>query len=167
MENQLTRVGITGHMDLSDDTIPLITQALRERLKPLATRGDLQGISCIAAGADSIFAEVVLELGGSLVVVLPSADYRAAKVKPDHAEQFDNLIAKAVRVQVMPYAEANRAAYEAANQEVLSSCDQMFAVWDGRSPADQGGTGAVVSQARDAGLSVTIVWPEGASRRPK
>jgi len=167
MERPLTRVGITGHMDLTDDTVDLIRAALRDHLKPLASTGRLQGISCIAAGADSLFAEVVLELGGTLIVVLPSADYRATKVKPQHADQFDALISKAAQVITMPHEHANRAAYEAANLEVLSSCDRLVAVWDGQSPADQGGTGAVVEQARVAGLDTTIVWPDGATRKPK
>jgi hypothetical protein len=41
-------------------------------------------VSCIAAGADALFAEAVLGVGGRLVVVVPSRDYRQAKVKGEH-----------------------------------------------------------------------------------
>jgi hypothetical protein len=42
----------------------------------------MRDLSCIAAGSDSTFADVVLDLGGQLVAVLPSTDYHASKVKP-------------------------------------------------------------------------------------
>jgi len=166
MGEELTRIGVTGHMDLSPGTIELVRVAIRDQLKPYA--GDqLEGVSCIAAGSDSIFAEVVLELGGSLEVILPSADYRERKVKPAHAVQFDSLVRSAARVRTKAHAEANRAAYETANEAMLSSCDLLIAVWDGRSPVDQGGTAAVVRQAQERGLPVVVLWPEGALRTPK
>src|SRR6266545_2422608 len=82
----------------------------------------------------------------------------------DHAQQFDELLRRAHVTRVMPFAHANREAYEAANETVLSSCDQLVAVWDGQSPADKGGTAAVVAEARDRGLPVEIIWPDGARR---
>ncbi|WP_084557681.1 hypothetical protein [Hamadaea tsunoensis] len=166
MGEELTRIGVTGHMNLSPETVELVRVAIREQLRPHAGHR-LEGVSCIAAGSDSIFAEVVLELGGSLEVVLPSADYRERKVKPAHAVQFDSLIRRAARVRTTAHAEANPVAYEAANEVVLSSCDLLLAVWDGCSPADQGGTAAVVEQARERGLPVIVLWPDGALRVPK
>jgi hypothetical protein len=64
----------------------------------------------------------------------------------------------------MPHETANRAAYEAANEAMLGTIDLLVAVWDGRSPVDQGGTAAVVEQARERGVAVAIVWPPGARR---
>ena len=86
----MTRIGITGHSNLSADSVPLVHQALVEVLAPHKS-GDLVGVSCLARGADQIFAEVVLEAGGRLEVVLPSVDYREAKVKPYNLDQFDDL----------------------------------------------------------------------------
>src|SRR5437870_56828 len=104
-------------MDLTDDSVPLVRDALRKLLKDYAGP-DLVGVSCIARGSDSLFAEAVLETGGRLVVVLPSEDYREAKVKPDHAPLFDRLMDAADEVVVMPHETANRAAYGAANRAV-------------------------------------------------
>ncbi len=42
-------------------------------------------LTFLARGADQIFARVVVELGGSVEVVLPAADYRERKAKPDNA----------------------------------------------------------------------------------
>jgi hypothetical protein len=159
----LPRIAITGHMNLTTASAPLIYREIVDLLGQ-NEGGDLVGISCIARGADSIFAQAILDLGGKLEVILPAADYRETKVKPDHAEQFDELLRRATAVRVMPFAKASREAYEAANNSLLSSCDRLFAVWDGRSAVDQGGTGAVVEEARLRGIGVDIIWPDGAAR---
>jgi hypothetical protein len=85
-------------------------------------------------------------------------------VKPDHLPTFDRLMDAATVVHVMPFASANREAYEAANEAMLAASDQFYAVWDGQNPVDQGGTGAVVTAARSRGLPVRIIWPDGARR---
>ncbi|MEV5413808.1 hypothetical protein AB0K60_33895 [Thermopolyspora sp. NPDC052614] len=158
----MVRIGVTGHMDLTADTAELVSQALRSRLREVD--GGVVGVSCVARGADSLFAEAVLDVGGSLEVVLPSRDYRASKVKADHVEQFDALVAKADRVRVMDFDHAGREAYVAANEAVLSSIDELVAVWDGQPSAGAGGTADVVEEARSRGLPVLVIWPEGAAR---
>lgn len=160
----MTTLAVTGHMDLTEESVPLVKAALREMLQPY--REDLVGVSCIAAGSDSLFAEAVVEAGGRLVVVLPSQDYREAKVKPDHAELFDRLHAAADDVLVMPYETANRRAYEVANAALLERADRLVAVWNGAPPSGKGGgTADVVVDARAAGLPIDVVWPDGAARR--
>ncbi|MER8031750.1 hypothetical protein ABTZ78_22610 [Streptomyces bauhiniae] len=161
----MTTIGVTGHMDLTDESVPLVRAALDELLKAYEP-GALVGISCIAAGADSLFAEAVLHAGGRLVVVVPSRDYRTAKVKPDHAETFDRLVAAADEVLVMPHETANRQAYETANRTLLARAERLVAVWNGEPPSGKGGgTADVVTEARNTGLPVDVVWPEGAARR--
>lgn len=159
----MTRIGVTGHMDLTPATVPLVRDGIRRVLEPYGSNG-LTGVSCIAAGADSIFAEAVLDLGGELEVLLPAADYRERKVQPEHVQQFDGLMRRAATVRVMPFERSNRDAYVAANEALLSSVDRLVAVWDGLSPVDKGGTAAVVEDARKRGIPVEIVWPEGAQR---
>lgn len=159
----MTTIAVTGHMDLTDSSVPLVRDALREQLKPYA--GNLIGVSCIAKGSDSLFAEVVLGLGGRLVAVIPSKDYRQTKVKPDHADTFDRLIAAAHEVVVLDNETANRAAYEEANRALLSRAERLVAVWNGEPPSGKGGgTADTVHEAREIGLPVDVVWPDGAAR---
>jgi len=159
----LARFGVTGHMNLTAESMPLVYQALRVALAPYA--GDeLIGISCIARGADSIFAQVVLDLGGELEVLLPTSNYRETKVKPDHAAQFDELMRQAATVRVLPFRKANRDAYQAANEALVSSSDRLFAVWDCRTGTGKGSTASVVEYARSQGVPVEIIWPAGAKR---
>ncbi|WP_433373181.1 hypothetical protein [Streptosporangium sp. CA-115845] len=89
---------------------------------------------------------------------------RDTKVKPDHAEQFDQLLGKAVRVRVMDFDHASRDACVAANEAMLGSVDELVAVWDGEPSVDTGGTAGVVTEAGRRGVRVTVIWPEGATR---
>ncbi|MFI5666229.1 hypothetical protein [Streptomyces sp. NPDC051704] len=86
--NEMTSIAVTGHANITDASKPLIGEALVSRLarRPAA---ELTGMSCLAAGADRLFADAVLALGARLVAVLPSWDYRERMVDPAHADEFD------------------------------------------------------------------------------
>ncbi|MFE7312133.1 hypothetical protein ACFU7T_03315 [Streptomyces sp. NPDC057555] len=158
----MTTIAVTGHTDLTEGTVPLVQEELRNVLRE--HQGELVGVTCLARGADTLFAETVVEAGGRLVAVVPSRDYRQVKVKPDHAHAFDRLAALA-DVVTMPYDVASCEAYEAANGELLKRADLLVAVWDGVPPCGRrGGTAHAVEQARSAGVPVVVVWPRGARR---
>ncbi|MFJ5303804.1 hypothetical protein [Streptomyces sp. NPDC088350] len=162
----MTTLAVTGHLDLTEDSVPLVRAALDDLLTRYAEDGGLVGVSCIAEGADSLFAEAVLAAGGRLAVVIPSRDYRRNKVGPDHAALFDHLVEAAGEVLVLPRATADRRAYEAANSVLVQRADRLVAVWNGEPPTGKGGgTADTVLEARAAGVPVDVVWPEGASRR--
>jgi hypothetical protein len=157
------RIGITGHSNLTPESMPLVAAELHT---VLSEHGQpLVGVSCLARGADQLFAHVVLELGGQLHVVLPAADYRERKVEPDNREEFETLIGQATTVRVLPFATSNRNAYAAANDAVLADVDALVAVWDGARPDGKGSTGDAVEAARGRAVPVTVVWPDGAARR--
>ncbi|MBK3520729.1 MULTISPECIES: hypothetical protein [Streptomyces] len=159
-------IAVTGHMDLTEDTIPLVRAALDDLLKPYAYGGDLVGISCIAKGADSLFAEAVLRAGGRFAVVIPSRDYRRKKVKADHAALFDRLAQAADGVLVLPDQTVDRQAYDAASVVLLRRTDRLVALRDGTPPSGKGGgTADTVEEARAAGIPVSVVWPAGPARR--
>ncbi|WP_344151672.1 hypothetical protein [Kribbella yunnanensis] len=129
----------------------------------LGGHADINGVTCLAKGADQIFAQAVLDSGGQLTVVLPSLNYREAKVKPANLARFDDLLSRA-DVVYMPFDEAGRTAYMAASEELVSRSELLVAVWDGKPAGGYGGTADVVEHARTLGLPVHIVWPEGAER---
>lgn len=159
----MPRIGITGHSSLSDDTARRVADELHTLLAARPAE-ELVGVTCLARGADQIFARVMLDLGGTVEVVLPAADYRQRKVKPDNAAEFDDLISRATTVHTMPAVTSNRDAYQAAGEHVINTVDEMVAVWDGTVPDGAGGTGDVVQTARARGIHVTVVWPAGATR---
>jgi hypothetical protein len=149
-------------MNLTPETAALVYEDIRARLGQV-NAGELVGVSCIARGADSIFAQAVIDVGGRLEVVIPSTNYRARKVKPDHAHQFDELIQRATLVDILPFEEADADAYEVANEKVFGSVDLMFAVWDGDA-GPRSGTASVVELLSRRGIPFEVIWPAGSAR---
>ncbi|MGW0711362.1 hypothetical protein ACWD4G_36305 [Streptomyces sp. NPDC002643] len=161
----MTVIAVTGHMDLTEASVPLVRQALRDLLERYRRRQGITGLSCLASGADSLFAEAVLALDGRLVAVIPSRDYRERHVGAEHAETFDRLVEAADEVVVLGHERADGQAYEDANGVLLERADRLIAVWDGESSTARGGTATTVAEAHRLGLPVDVIWPEGASRR--
>lgn len=159
----MVRLAVTGHLDLTPATADLVRAALRVLLAAKILEGPLIGLSCLAPGADSLFAEEVLAAGGRLVAVVPSRDYRQAEITVEHAGTFDRLLAAAAEVVVLPFERSGRDAFAAANTAVLARADALVAVWDGR-PAGVGSAADMVGHAGPAGVEVLHLWPDGSAR---
>ena len=158
----MTRLAITGHRELSESTERIVDAALRAEVTKHAT-GELVGLSCIADGADALFAQAVLDAGGSLVVVVPAQEYRDGLPASHHAT-YDALMARASRVIVLDHTESNSEAHMDASVRMIAEADELLAVWDGKPARGYGGTADVVNAARDRNLPVTVLWPNGAHR---
>src|SRR5690242_2577298 len=92
-ELALPRIGITGHTNLTPASFPLVTDAVRATLAGYAG-AELAGVTCLARGTDQLFARALLDLGGTLHVVLPSTSYRE-RIAPDDLDEFDALLDRA------------------------------------------------------------------------
>ncbi|ANZ39230.1 hypothetical protein BBK82_27335 [Lentzea guizhouensis] len=156
------RIGITGHSNLVPECIPAVQAALAAVLEELDR--PLVGVTCLAPGADQIFARAVLDLGGQVEVVLPALDYRD-RLKPHQVAEYDELRAAATVVSVLPHMTSGRLAYVAANERMLASVEMLVAVWDGVPGQGRGGTADVVEQARASGVPIEVVWPAEARRK--
>lgn len=157
------RIGITGHMNLTSATADLVRAALLRELGRFDP-ATLTGVSCLAEGADSIFAQAVLDTGGRIEAILPAPDYRDTRVSASHLPVFDALADRAERVRYIAEASSMQA-YAEANAAMLDAIDLLLAVWDGVPSAKTGGTADAVAEARGRGLQVTVIWPEGAQRK--
>lgn len=163
-EPATVRIGITGHSDLSSPSLPIVRTSLREWLIPRAVPPWV-GVSCLAQGADQLFAELVLALRGRLEVILPARDYRARKVAPDNLATFDRLVAAADLVSVAQHDSSSRQAYMSASMDMLAAVDLLVAVWDGRPAGRHGSTADVVDAAHKRQTPVSVIWPPAARRR--
>lgn len=157
------RIGVTGHRHLTPDTVDLVTRALDECVARHAAGRPLVGISCLAEGADQLFADVVLEHGGDLEAIVPAEDYSARMTEPVRL-RFDALLGRAHRVTNLPYREAKGPAYMAASLVLVERSHLLVAVWDGERSASFSGTGDVVDYARQVDVPVEVIWPAGARR---
>lgn len=159
----MPRIGVTGHTLLSADTATMVYDALCDELRRYRP-SRLHGITCLAAGADQLFANAVRAVGGTFEAVVPAADYRDKVVSADNRPEFDELIGLAERVTYMPFARSGPEAYMAASEELLRRSELLFAVWDGSMAGRLGETGAVVAAARVRNLRVRVLWPANAIR---
>lgn len=157
----MTRIAISGHRGLPDATTRLVRAALETELAKRSP--GLVGISCIADGADQLFAQTVLALGGTLEVMVPSAQYRDRLPSEAH-ETYDALLAQAHAVYQTGRNEDGPEAHQAASEKMVNLADLLMAVWDGKPSRSYGGTADVVAYARQLGVPVVVVWPDGATR---
>jgi hypothetical protein len=158
----MTRIAVSGHRGFSPDVEAVVDRAVRAELAP-HSGDEIVGISCLADGADQIFASAVLDAGGKLEVVVPAARYRDAL--PDQAHQgYDSLLDRAVAVHRLDHVESTSESHMDASIEMLKRADLLFAVWDGQPARSFGGTADVVAHAQKIGIPVVVIWPEGARR---
>jgi hypothetical protein len=155
------RVGITGHRGLPLQTTDLVTAAISDAVKELPI--DVVGVSMLADGPDSIFAEEVLDHGGQVEVVVPADRYRDG-LPAAHHPRYDRLLSQASKVYRLPYQASSEEAHMAGSEFMLGHIDRLLAVWDGQPARGHGGTADVVQAAAEHSLPVVIIWPEGSSR---
>ncbi|MUL44189.1 hypothetical protein FZ103_24015 [Streptomonospora sp. PA3] len=157
----MRRLAITGHRGLPEAVERAVDTALRDRLRALGRH--LVGLSCLADGADTLFARAVLEQGGRLEAVVPAERYREG-LPGSHREVYDDLLAAASSVHRLPRVESTSQAHLEAGRYLVEHCDELVAVWDGHPPRGPGGTADIVDYARTRDRPVTVIWPEGATR---
>jgi hypothetical protein len=157
----MPRIAVSGHRGLNARTTNLIDEAIREKLS--GYQAHVTGISCLADGADQIFARAVIDLGGKLEVIVPAEEYRAGLPAEAHAE-YDDLLARAVSVHLLPFTESTSESHMAASKLMVDEADELHAVWDGKPARAYGGTADVVAYARDHETPVEVIWPVGATR---
>lgn len=156
----MTGLAITGHRGLPRDTERLVDAALREEV---ARTPEVVGLSCLADGADTLFAQAVLDQRGDLIVIVPAARYREG-LPEEHHPAYDALFARASDVVRLDHVESTSQSHMDASIEMIQRADRLVAVWDGKPARGYGGTADIVDAARDRGLPVTVIWPEGARR---
>lgn len=154
------RIAVTGHRGLPEATQRLIDAEIRTRL---AAYDDLVGLSCLADGADQVFARAVLDAGGQLEVVIPAAEYRDG-LPVESWPEYDTLLGRATNVHPLEHVESTEQAHMDASRFMLGCADRLMAVWDGQPARGYGGTADVLQLARERRVVVDVVWPDGAER---
>ncbi|MFI5985512.1 hypothetical protein ACIQWR_34625 [Streptomyces sp. NPDC098789] len=158
----MKRIGVTGHRSLPDEVIAHVEDGLRAVLD--GHDGPLEALSSLAEGADQLFADIALQCGADLTVVIPSADYEATFGGGAPLAGFHRLRGLAAQEVRLDFARSTDEAYYAAGTFIADSCDRLVAVWDGLPARGHGGTGEIVAYARALGKPVTVLWRAGVVR---
>ncbi|MEV4291107.1 hypothetical protein AB0K40_36825 [Nonomuraea bangladeshensis] len=157
----MVRIAVSGHRGLPEETVVLIDGAVREALAEYGP--GVVGLSCLADGADQIFARAVLDLGGVLDAVIPAKEYRDG-LPGECQAAYDELLDRAARTHRLDFVESTAESHMTASARMLDDADVLFAVWDGQPARGYGGTADVVAEARRREVSVRVIWPDGARR---
>jgi hypothetical protein len=168
----MVSVGVTGHRVLAE--VGKLEAGIDTALAEIERRfgGEpLTIVSALAEGADRLAAErVLLRPGARLEVVLPlpQAEYERDFQEPSSLAEFRQLLARADHVVELPAgadgASSRDDAYLAGGTYLLEHCDVILAVWDGQGAQGRGGTGQIVTQAREA--RQPVAWVHAGNRRP-
>ena len=129
------RVGVTGHQSIPPKIVAFIEAGIKQALRDNAA--DLVGVSSLAAGADQLFSA---------------------------REEYRELLVLAAVIEQLDHNSPSEEAFLDAGQHVVDRSDRLIAVWDGDDAQGKGGTGDVVRYARERGIEVIVVWPEGVKR---
>jgi len=155
-------LGVTGHQSIPNAARYYVASHLEELLRRQSK--PLIGWSALAAGADQLFADLVLQAGGRLHVLIPARGYEETFSGSADEQHFRSLLTRATVVERLHHAEPSETAFLDAGRRIVERVEALVAVWDGEPARGTGGTADVVAYARDLGVGVHIVWPPGVER---
>ncbi|MEU0987655.1 hypothetical protein [Streptomyces sp. NPDC005953] len=158
----MKRIGVTGHRNIPVEAVGHVRTEILAVLHEHG--GGLEALSSLAVGADQIFADLALDCGAELTVVVPSGDYADGFAAPGERAGYEALRRRATREVRLEFAHATDEAYYAAGAFIADNCDHLLAVWDGCPARGLGGTADIVHYARRLGRPVTVIWREGLVR---
>jgi hypothetical protein len=149
-------IGISGHQDLGgSEDVGWIRSALDSVLRE--RRPDL-GLTSLAAGADQLFAEVLISRGIAFDIIIPCANYELA-FQGKTVDGYIALSAKARKQVTLSFSSPSEAAFLAAGQRIVHDCDLLISVWDGEPARGRGGTAEIVAYALKLGREVLHIDP--------
>ncbi len=152
------RVGISGHQRLRDPSAwPWVRREMRACLASLPP---VVGVTSLAVGADTLFAETVLGLGGPLEVIVPFSGYEEKFAEGPDRREYQRLLGRAARVEVLQRDGTDEEAYYAAGKRVADLSSLLIVVWDSRPAAGLGGTADIVEYARRRQKAVIHLNPD-------
>ena len=146
-------LGVTGHRDIIPEDARIARDVVRSeirRLAALAPNTPIELLSSLAAGADRIVAEVALEEGIPLTVILPmKSELYEEDFTPEEVTGFRELLKRASNVFVAPEIEDHKEGrdylYRQAGIYVAEHSHVLIALWDGSEPKKGGcGTAEIV-----------------------
>lgn len=156
------KIGASGHQNIPLQAIAYIKQGIADVIS--AASDNLVGISSLAAGADQLFASLILEHGGRVNIIIPCEGYESTFTKKIDLDRYWWLLSKADNVEKLNYPEPSEEAYLDAGYRVVDNSDLLIAVWDGKPARGKGGTADIVAYAKSRGIKVQVIWPDGVTR---
>lgn len=157
----MTRIGVTGHRQIPAAALPTVRSGMTAELSGGTA---VEALSCLAAGADQLFADIALDSGVPVTAVIPGMDYEAHLGDEEVRTEYRRLLKSCTTRVDLPLQPTHEEAYFAAGCWIVDHSDVLLAVWDGHRSRGLGGTADVVTYARLTGVPVRVLWSPGVTR---
>lgn len=149
------KVGITGHQNLTPAESDWLKVELEIEIKLMKVE---EAYSCLAIGADQLFARVILANNIPLIAVIPCKKYEQTFDK-NNIKLYKNLVAQTTnRIQLAFDSPSEEAFYE-AGKTVVNNSDVVFAFWNSLPSKGLGGTADIVSFANSLNKKIVHLNP--------
>jgi uncharacterized phage-like protein YoqJ len=150
---------MVGHRQLGD--APEAVRAIREQARRYLAEWQerfarVEVYSPLSIGADQVLVDVALELGYSLVAVVPFAGYET-EFEEEGRQRYRALLQRAAAIVSLPEQQRSRAAFRLAGEWIVDHTDRLLAVWNRRPARSEGGTAETVTYARTQHKPVIVL----------
>lgn len=157
-DGMAVKISITGHQHIPSEAVEYVRRGIDAFLS-MYDGMEVVCLSCLAVGADQLFAGKAIEMGFKLVAVIPCNGYETTFSEKDR-RRYSDLLAHACETVEVGCPEPTPEAFLKASERMIDKSDVVVALWDG-TPGAKGGTGDAVEYARRQGKQVVVIWPSG------
>lgn len=150
-------IGITGHQNIGRaEVVEWVRKQVERELELLRPS---EGLSCLAKGADQLFAELLIDKGIPLIAIIPSKDYESTFSNAIDLKKYKSFVRLASRIEPMNAAKADEGAFFTASQYLVDYSNLIIAVWNGEPAKGFGGTADVVTYAQEKNKQIVYINP--------
>lgn len=145
--------GITGHREL--ENIDWVKTKMQELIYELKI---IYGYTCLAVGADQLFAELLIVNNIKFTAVIPCTNYEATFEKEtlDYFLLSKNMASKLIELNNNQPSEK---AFNEGGKTVVDNSEIIIAVWNGDEAKGLGGTADIVHYAKQLDKKIIHLNP--------
>ena len=148
-------VAVTGHQDLGTaEAMHWVEGAIEKAVDSVHLT---KGYTCLAIGADQLFAKILLVRGIPFVAIIACSGIESSFSTDVDRKSFRRLLGSASETIKLSFDAPSERAYFEAGRTAVDKSDMLIAVWNGRPAKGLGGTGDVVQYAKSTGKMVIHV----------
>lgn len=153
-------ISVTGHRDIAEADVPTLKAQIKTILQDVQRRFHhmpIRLVSGLAEGADTVTAEVALDLGFSVTAVLPmpkesyAEDFSGAALekfqtlaRSDRVKLLELPVCQGKSVSDLRNPKSRNAQYALLGDYIIRRSNLLIALWDGQDHGLEGGTSEVV-----------------------
>jgi uncharacterized phage-like protein YoqJ len=148
------KIGVSGKRYISPDDKDIVSNVIKEIINAILQKHGAKefiGYTAIAAGADTIFADVVTkEFHQPIQVILPFSmeeykkDFEGKDLEEYKRLLNDNQVNKVIATTPPTDNDSRNDAYYNTGKYIVDETDEMIFIWDQLKPGGKGGTAEII-----------------------